>query len=116
MRRIVVAMCAVSFGTIMCSANVHAQATLATPRYPFVEMRDSLFKGIALTDSQKVKVETIARGYWELIHANDARMRGAPRDSALAFMRELREKQTMDLRRLLSPTQQKKFDENRGSR
>jgi len=106
-------MLALSFGTIVYSAEVQAQTSRATARYPGEEMRDSLLKGVALTDSQKASVETIARGYWELMHANDARMSALPRDSVRAFMRELVDTQISDLRRLLTPAQQKQFDENR---
>lgn len=90
-----------------------AQTRQATPRYPFEEMRVALLSGVTLTDSQRVKIESIARGYWEHMHANDARMNGAPKDSIRAFLKVLQEKQTNDLRRVLTPGQQKTFDTNR---
>jgi hypothetical protein len=113
MRRLTLGILIASIGAITGSTNVNAQSPRATPRYPFEELRDSLLKGVVLTDSQKVKVETIASGYLDLMRANQARMSGAPRDSQRVFVRELRDKQVNDLRRVLTPAQQKKFDQNR---
>lgn len=113
MRRIAATAFIAWFVAVACPLTAHGQSRIATPHYPWGEMRDSLLKGVALTDSQKIKVETIARGYLDLMHANDARMRGAPRDSQRVFVRELQGKQVNDLRRILTPAQQKQFDQNR---
>lgn len=113
MRRTITSVLTASVIAVAWSGSVQAQTRIAAPRYPFEDVRDSLLKGVALTDSQKIKVEAIARGYWELMHANDARMKDAPRDTQRSFLRELRDKQVNDLRRVLNPVQQKKFDENR---
>lgn len=112
MRKLSVAMLFAAI-SVTVSTNAVAQAQLATPSYPMQELRDSLLKGVTLADSQKIKVESIARGYWEVMRASNTRMSELPRDSQRVFMRELRDKQVGDLRKVLTPVQQKQFDENR---
>ncbi|HET7551844.1 MAG TPA: hypothetical protein VFK04_11175 [Gemmatimonadaceae bacterium] len=73
-------------------------------------MMEMLFKGIDLTDAEQAQVDSIQSAYRAKM---PARTPGeAPDPSARAAMRETMQKETADLRNVLTPDQQKLFDKN----
>lgn len=73
-------------------------------------MMETLFKGIELTDVQKTQVDSIQAAYRAKMPARTPGQ--APDPSARAAMRETMQKETADLRQVLTPDQQKVFDKN----
>ncbi len=73
-------------------------------------MMAMLFKGIDLTDSEKSQVDSIQAAYRAKMPARTPGQ--APDPSARAAMREIMQKETADLRNVLTPDQQKVFDKN----
>ncbi len=73
-------------------------------------MMAMLFKGIELTDVEKAQVDSIQAAYRAKMPARTPGQ--APDPSARAAMRETMQKETADLRSVLTPDQQKVFDKN----
>ena len=73
-------------------------------------MMAMLFKGIDLTDAEKAQVDSIQAAYRAKMPARTPGQ--APDPSARAAMREVMQKETADLRSVLTPDQQKVFDKN----
>ena len=73
-------------------------------------MMAMLFKGIDLTDAEKAQVDSIQAAYRAKMPARTPGQ--APDPSARAAMREIMQKETADLRSVLTPDQQKVFDKN----
>lgn len=73
-------------------------------------MMAMLFKGIELTDAEKAQVDSIQAAYRAKMPARTPGQ--APDPSARAAMRETMQKETADLRSVLTPDQQKVFDKN----
>jgi Spy/CpxP family protein refolding chaperone len=73
-------------------------------------MMAMLFKGIELTDTEKAQVDSIQAAYRAKMPARTPGQ--APDPSARAAMRETMQKETADLRSVLTPDQQKVFDKN----
>jgi len=73
-------------------------------------MMETLFKGIDLTDAEKSQVDSIQAAYRAKMPAMTPGQ--APDPSARAAMRENMQKETADLRNVLTPDQQKIFDKN----
>ncbi len=73
-------------------------------------MMETLFKGIELTDVQKTQIDSIQAAYRAKMPARTPGQ--APDPSARAAMRETMQKETADLRQVLTPDQQKVFDKN----
>jgi Spy/CpxP family protein refolding chaperone len=73
-------------------------------------MMAMLFKGIDLTDAEKAQVDSIQAAYRAKMPARTPGQ--APDPSARAAMREVMQKETADLRNVLTPDQQKVFDKN----
>jgi Spy/CpxP family protein refolding chaperone len=73
-------------------------------------MMDQLLKGITLSSAQKASVDSIQTQYQSQMPAFTP---GSPPDSnARAQRRELMQKETADIRTVLTPDQQKTFDKN----
>jgi len=73
-------------------------------------MMDQLLKGITLSSAQKASVDSIQTQYQSQMPAFTP---GSPPDSnARAQRRELMQKETADIRAVLTPDQQKTFDKN----
>jgi Spy/CpxP family protein refolding chaperone len=73
-------------------------------------MMDQLLKGITLSSTQKASVAAIQTQYQSQMPAFPP---GSPPDSsARAQRRELMQKETADIRAVLTPDQQKTFDKN----
>jgi Spy/CpxP family protein refolding chaperone len=81
-------------------------------------MMARLMDGITLTDSQKTQVQAIEDKYAPQMQQfrqkmRDARQNGTPMDSAsMAAMRETMKKERDEIRAVLTPDQQSKFDDN----
>lgn len=73
-------------------------------------MTEMLFKGIDLTDAEKAAIDSIQTAYRAKMPARTPGQ--APDPSARAAMRETMQKETADLRTVLTPDQQKVFDKN----
>jgi Spy/CpxP family protein refolding chaperone len=73
-------------------------------------MTEMLFKGIDLTDAEKAAIDSIQTAYRAKMPARTPGQ--APDPSARAAMRETMQKETADLRSVLTPDQQKVFDKN----
>jgi Spy/CpxP family protein refolding chaperone len=73
-------------------------------------MMEMLFNGIELTDAQKAQVDSIQTAYRAQMPARTPGQ--APDPSARAAMRETMQKETADIRKVLTPDQQKVFDKN----
>lgn len=73
-------------------------------------MMETLFKGIELTDVQKTQIDSIQAAYRAKMPARTPGQ--APDPSARTAMRETMQKETADLRQVLTPDQQKVFDKN----
>lgn len=73
-------------------------------------MMEMLFKGIDLTDVEKAQVDSIQAAYRARMPARTPGQ--APDPSARAARREAMQKETADLRSVLTPEQQKVFDKN----
>jgi Spy/CpxP family protein refolding chaperone len=73
-------------------------------------MMEMLFKGIDLTDAEKAQVDSIQAAYRAKMPAMTPGQ--APDPSARAAMRETVQKETADLRKVLTADQQKVFDKN----
>lgn len=77
-----------------------------------------LMNGITLTDSQKTQVQAIEDKYAPQMQQlrekmRDARQNGTPMDSAsMQAMRDTGKKERDEIRALLTPDQQSKFDDN----
>ncbi|MGH7627175.1 MAG: Spy/CpxP family protein refolding chaperone [Gemmatimonadaceae bacterium] len=73
-------------------------------------MMDQLLKGIDLSSAQKASVDSIQTNYRSQMPAFTP---GSPPDAnARAQRRELMQKETADIRNVLTPDQQKTFDKN----
>lgn len=81
-------------------------------------MMQMLLNGITLTDSQQTQVKAIEDKYAPQMQEfrqkmRDARQSGTPMDSSsMAAMRDLNQKERTEIRAVLTPDQQAKFDEN----
>jgi Spy/CpxP family protein refolding chaperone len=81
-------------------------------------MMARLMNGITLTDSQKTQVQAIENKYAQQMQQSrqkmrDARQNGTPMDSAsMAAMRDTMKKERDEIRAVLTPDQQSKFDDN----
>jgi Spy/CpxP family protein refolding chaperone len=81
-------------------------------------MMARLMDGITLTDSQKTQVQAIENKYAQQMQQSrqkmrDARQNGTPMDSAsMAAMRDTMKKERDEIRAVLTPDQQSKFDDN----
>ena len=81
-------------------------------------MMARLMDGITLTDSQKTQVQAIEDKYAPQMQQSrqkmrDARQNGTPTDSAsMAAMRDTMKKERDEIRAVLTPDQQSKFDDN----
>jgi len=81
-------------------------------------MMARLMDGIMLTDSQKTQVQAIEDKYAPQMQQfrqkmRDARQNGTPMDSAsMAAMRDTMKKERDEIRAVLTPDQQSKFDDN----
>jgi len=81
-------------------------------------MMARLMDGITLTDSQKTQVQAIEDKYAPQMQQfrqkmRDARQNGTPMDSAsMAAMRDTMKKERDEIRAVLAPDQQSKFDDN----
>jgi len=81
-------------------------------------MMARLMDGITLTDSQKTQVQAIEDKYASQMQQfrqkmRDARQNGTPMDSAsMAAMRDTMKKERDEIRAVLTPDQQSKFDDN----
>ena len=81
-------------------------------------MMARLMDGITLTDSQKTQVQAIEDKYAPQMQQfrqkmRDARQNGTPMDSAsMAAMRDTMKKERDEIRAVLTPDQQSKFDDN----
>ena len=81
-------------------------------------MMARLMDGITLTDSQKTQVQSIEDKYAPQMQQfrqkmRDARQNGTPMDSAsMAGMRDTMKKERDEIRAVLTPDQQSKFDDN----
>ncbi len=81
-------------------------------------MMAMLMDGITLTDSQKTQVRAIEDKYAPQMQQfrekmRDARQNGTPMDSAsMQAMRDTGKKERDEIRALLTPDQQSKFDDN----
>jgi len=81
-------------------------------------MMARLMDGITLTDSQKTQVQAIEDKYAPQMQQSrqkmrDARQNGTPMDSAsMAAMRDTMKKERDEIRAVLTPDQQSKFDDN----
>lgn len=73
-------------------------------------MMEMLFKGIDLTDAEKAQIDSIQTAYRAKMPAMTPGQ--APDPSARAARRETMQKETADLRNVLTPDQQKVFDKN----
>lgn len=73
-------------------------------------MMEMLFKGIDLTDAEKSQVDSIQSAYRAKMPAMTPGQ--APDPSARTARREAMQKETADLRSVLTPDQQKVFDKN----
>jgi Spy/CpxP family protein refolding chaperone len=73
-------------------------------------MMEVHFKGIDLTAAQKTQVDSIQAAYRAHMPARTPGQ--APDPSARAAMRETMQKETADIRKVLTPDQQKVFDKN----
>ena len=73
-------------------------------------MMEMLFKGIDLTDAEKSQVDSIQAAYRAKMPAMTPGQ--APDPSARESRREAMQKETADLRSVLTPDQQKVFDKN----
>lgn len=73
-------------------------------------MMEMLFKGIDLTDVEKAQVDSIQTAYRAKMPAMTQGQ--APDPSARAARRETMQKETADLRSVLTADQQKVFDKN----
>jgi Spy/CpxP family protein refolding chaperone len=73
-------------------------------------MTEMLFKGIDLTDTEKAAIDSIQTAYRAKMPARTPGQ--APDPAARAAMRETMQKETADLRSVLTPDQQKVFDKN----
>jgi Spy/CpxP family protein refolding chaperone len=73
-------------------------------------MMEMLFKGIDLTDVEKAQVDSIQAAYRAKMPARTPGQ--APDPTARAAMRETMQKETADLRSVLTADQQKVFDKN----
>jgi len=71
-------------------------------------MMQAMFEGIDLSDAQRKSIDSIRTSYQPQFE----QMRGQG-ESARPQMRELMQKQTADIRSVLTPDQQKTFDKNR---
>jgi Spy/CpxP family protein refolding chaperone len=72
------------------------------------QMMQMLFEGIDLSDTQRKSIDSIRTSYQPQMES--LRAQGS---SARPQMRDLMQKQTADIRSLLTPDQQKTFDKNR---
>ena len=73
-------------------------------------MMDQLLKGIELSSAQKASVDSIQTSYQSQMPAFTP---GSPPDSnARAQRRQIMQKETADIRNVLTPDQQKTFDKN----
>ena len=73
-------------------------------------MMEQLLKGIELSSAQKASVDSIQTSYQSQMPAFTP---GSPPDSnARAQRRQLMQKETADIRNVLTPDQQKTFDKN----
>jgi len=81
-------------------------------------MMARLMDGITLTDSQKTQVQAIEDKYAPQMQQfrqkmRDARQNGTPMDSAsMQAMRDMNKKERDEIRAVLTPDQQSKFDDN----
>lgn len=81
-------------------------------------MMAMLMNGITLTDSQKTQVQAIEDKYAPQMQQfrqkmRDARQNGTPMDSAsMQAMRDTGKKERDEIRAILTPDQQSKFDDN----
>jgi len=81
-------------------------------------MMARLMDGITLTDSQKTQVQAIEDKYAPQMQQfrekmRDARQNGTPMDSAsMQAMRDTSKKERDEIRAVLTPDQQSKFDDN----
>jgi len=81
-------------------------------------MMARLMNGITLTDSQKTQVQAIENKYAPQMQQfrekmRDARQNGTPMDSAsMQAMRDTSKKERDEIRAVLTPDQQSKFDDN----
>jgi Spy/CpxP family protein refolding chaperone len=73
-------------------------------------MMESLFKGIDLTAAEKTQIDSIQKAYRAKMPQRTPGQ--APDPSARAAMRENMQKETADLRSVLTADQQKIFDKN----
>jgi len=81
-------------------------------------MMATLMNGITLTDSEKTQVQAIEDKYAPQMQQfrqkmRDARQNGTPMDSAsMQAMRDTNKKERDEIRAVLAPDQQSKFDDN----
>jgi len=81
-------------------------------------MMATLMNGITLTDSEKTQVQAIEDKYAPQMEQfrqkmRDARQNGTPMDSAsMQAMRDTNKKERDEIRAVLAPDQQSKFDDN----
>jgi len=81
-------------------------------------MMGMLLNGITLTDSQQVQIKTIEGKYAPQMQElrqkmRDARQNGTPMDSAsMQQMRDTNKQEREEIRAVLTPDQQAKFDDN----
>ena len=81
-------------------------------------MMEMLMNGITLTDSQQSQIQAIEQKYAPEMQAfrqkmRDARQNGTPMDSAtMRSMHDTNKKERDEIRAVLTPDQQAKFDEN----
>lgn len=81
-------------------------------------MMTRLMDGITLTDSQKTQIQTVEDKYAPQMQPfrqkmREARQNGTPMDSAsMQAMRDMGKKERDEIRALLTPDQQSKFDDN----
>jgi Spy/CpxP family protein refolding chaperone len=73
-------------------------------------MMTTLLEGITLTDAQKAKIDSISAKYRAEMPAFTPGTR--PDSATMARRRELMQQETAEIRSVLTPEQQKVFDEN----
>ena len=113
MKRVYIAILALAFlggaATTVCAQSDQGsqQGGRAGGR---ARMMDQLLKGIELSSAQKASVDSIQTSYQSQMPAFTP---GSPPDSnARAQRRQLMQKETADIRNVLTPDQQKTFDKN----
>jgi len=103
-----VALAAALLGGATLSA--HAQGGMRGGGRGGGRMMERLLTGIQLSDAQKASIDSIQSAYRSQM---PPRTPGSPPDDATrAKMREVMQKENADIRKVLTPDQQKMFDKN----